>query len=1355
MAVDKKKPGEVRLNINALLPDEKYAIQVRAVDNDGASDWSQKYHIVTIDDTAGQTRLPNAPVLTSFYVDASGQYIATWNSVNTNTDGSNTVVSRYELEIASQTSATILPHYGQSGPTQARSLNFGHLRAFFGGVIPTVLTARLRVINSVGTVSEWSEPLTASLPVPNPPENPAAESVIDAIKVTWQPPADPIHLFGYRVYMSRIDENFIPDQMGRSNLVYEGGATEFAYTSLSYELMHYFKIVSYSEAGLESTWVTTQGQPKSPYGPDDVPPLVPTLDEPTMNSDRTVAAQASLSWSIQEDHKDNKDISGFVVAWRMQGEERWRNSYFEKNARNGVIDMPRPFANYEFKVAAYDFVANYSEFSDVQPLEAAGPPPEQVTGVDGVGRYDGIRVVWNASESQAVVNGGTYEVQFKNTNSFTTDTPSEYKTGNTFIDVTGLTPFESTWYFRVRAVDVLGRPGPWSVVVSKVLPPFPVQAETDGVAPSTPPGGVRAVGGLNYVNISWNRVTNNDEVKYEIFMNPSPGVTAIPANFAGESSGTSFMVNALPNGNALAQDTNYYFKVRAIDADGSGPLSTEVSSQLTQVLSTDLGINMSGENLYYNSSFDTDSDGNGLANYWAVYNNSPSTEPATPSLVAGRTGEKAQRITWTGVNSTTKGVYSTGAAVTKRDTEYILSFYARSNGGTGFDLRFAQLPVGGLAGVTWLENPAPSATVWQRYIAKFTTTGVPDPGNAYITIKGHTGNGGWVEFDDAQIEAGNVASAYKTGTVSIAKLATGKFETADMIIATGGRVMSNLYQTSGGTKGYLLTDQGLTLKSGQVDAGTLVANTTITSNLYVGAKLEVATSGAIQSANYSTTGSGAGYKIGSLGIDIRSGSVAAGALIAGTITSPDIRLGAGGKLTIDANGQIVSNNYSNGVSGFKISNVGIEMWDANSKINVKALETGTLTSTVITLGSGGIIQSAGWVAGTGARFKIDEAGLEMINGSIIGSTIVTDQLYSAQFETVAGTTRRKFSISGDGYAEFSGGRVYGNMRIGSNGSHAIESGTYNGVTGWRIQGDGNAAFFNVNTYSMNVYWAATVGGDPSHHLKSASFAYGSAGWIIRGDGYAEFNGGLLRVGSAWGGLTELRDHGGNAQIRMFVPGDLNRWNTVRAAGEMFEMRGAYGGAVEMYRSEAWWTGRSLVRLIQDVDITSRLFVGNNITVYQGGLWVQNGGIAITNGGFEMGGELRLNSYADGGGGARPLVIGDGGVVQLGGSSKRYKDNIKNLDVRKEDVLSLKPREFDWNKNSGHSGHSVGFIAEEADSLGLDKWVYYKSLSKGSEPVPDGFDYEGFTAALLMVAQEQQKEIDELKTQVAKLVKANS
>lgn len=1277
----------IKLNINGLIPNEKYVVQVRAVDGKEESEWSQKFHFKTDSDKEG-TGGPSVPQ-NVVWVQGPESVIAQWDTVTENVNGTPSNVTKYEVEVSGDLgggpivnqSALLVSNHGLG--IEQKPYSVSNIMSIFGGYIPDTVYLRVRTVNSGGSRSDWSAIASILIGKPDPPTDavppPTAASIVDAVKLAWTPPVNLANVAGYVVYVG-ITSDFVPSATKK---IYQGPSPTATHNTIAYDVTQYYKIRAYSLFGKESDDLLAEGKPKSPYGPDTVPPLQPTLAAPTMDRTTLTAPKVNLTWTINEAAEENEDISGFVIRWRITGDTNWRTNYFDKTARAGVIDIPRPFSNYQFEISAYDFVANYSAYAGtLQTLTGASAPPLQTTGVDSVPRWDGLRIVWNESTSEAVkYTGGRYEVQLRSTNSFPADTPVEYTTANTFIDVAGLASL-STWYYRVRAVDSANQAGPWSIVDSVTLPAFPVASASDGIAPTSAPANPRVTGGLNYVNVSWDRVTNADAVFYEVYVDDAASVTAIAGNFAGQSSGTSLMVTNLPDGSPLMQETEYFFKVRAVDIDGPGPLSAEVSTELTQVLSTDLGINMGGENLLYNSSLDVDSDANGLANYWQVVNDSSGTEPHTATLVAGMTGTFAQRVAWTGVNSSTKGIKSNGASILRKNTEYVVSFYARSNGGTGFNVKSTPA----LLSVVAVDNPTPHATNWQRYIFKVVTGATVDANNITMYVVGNTVSGGWLEIDDAQIEAGNLASAYKTGTVSIAKLATGKFETADMIIATGGRIVSQTYLNNPNT-GFLITDAGITIKDGQIDAKNLIANTTVTSNLYVGALLEVATGGAIRSANYSTAGAGAGFRIDSVGIDIRSGTVAAGTFSAGTITSPAIVLGANGKITVDSTGSIQSNNYANGTTGWKISNLGIEMWDVNSKINVNALETSTLTTTTLTIGSGGVIQSSTWAGGSGARWQLSENAFTMHNGAITGSTIITNQLYSmTDVPNPAGGTRKSFSINTDGYAELTGARIYGNLIV-SNSS--------------------------------------------VHRVTSENFNPGYSGWQIRGDGVANFN--SLGVGGGGGqDYMVVESLGGKAYIRLFRGSDGVLLGDFKSS--------TYGVTLASPSSSLDLTGPN-VYVNGGLVISGSVYTTQTVTAGQ-----LTGSNITSHTNIAAGHTFNAASMPWAGANARYVMVGDDGWFTKGPvSSERYKHSISTLETSVENVLALEPKQFKYNHDGENATFVTGFLAEQAHEAGLTEWVDYTEID--GKIVPDGFRYPEFLSAHQLVLRAHQQEIAELKSRL--------
>lgn len=117
------------------------------------------------------------------------------------------------------------------------------------------------------------------------------------------------------------------------------------------------------------------------------------------------------------------------------------------------------------------------------------------------------------------------------------------------------------------------------------------------------------------------------------------------------------------------------------------------------------------------------------------------------------------------------------------------------------------------------------------------------------------------------------------------------------------------------------------------------------------------------------------------------------------------------------------------------------------------------------------------------------------------------------------------------------------------------------------------------------------------------------------------------------------------------------------------------------------------------------------------------------------------------------------------SDRKHKDIIGDLDFAKELIMGLKPVEFQWKNSDRHKRSHMGLIAQDAFKLckdiGKDLSFYEAHYKDGSdyhgEEVDDenldwGMMYDELIAPLIKVVQQQQKEIDELKSIVAELAK---
>jgi hypothetical protein len=109
-----------------------------------------------------------------------------------------------------------------------------------------------------------------------------------------------------------------------------------------------------------------------------------------------------------------------------------------------------------------------------------------------------------------------------------------------------------------------------------------------------------------------------------------------------------------------------------------------------------------------------------------------------------------------------------------------------------------------------------------------------------------------------------------------------------------------------------------------------------------------------------------------------------------------------------------------------------------------------------------------------------------------------------------------------------------------------------------------------------------------------------------------------------------------------------------------------------------------------------------------------------------------------GGTTRAMRVSTSGLYGYASSTRRRKEQIENYAIDSQALLSLPLKKFKY-KNDESGVQQYGFIAEDAQDLGLDELIQYDSTG-----VPDYFSYETLPIFLLQLIQELKAEIDQLK-----------
>lgn len=1056
-----------KIKLEGLKPDTDYFAQVRALlPEKQFSEWSLRFEFTTISDQS----VPKTPTNIT-WTPSDRFYRAQYDTVTKNVDETDAEILRYEVEISNGGQTHVISTNPDSGSIQKWRISSEDLRVRFGN-IPSQVGFRVRAVNFSEKASAWSSLITASIGAPNPPTNAVVTEIESGIKVEWTPPVDKTNVLGYRVYVDT-NPSFVPSA---SNRFYEGPATNYTYNTLTFQL-HYFKIRSYSEYGVESTDLLAQGTPKSPFEPDTTPPVVPggltvvAVGTPPNKS-------AKVSWTFDATG-NNQDVHQFVIRWRKVGETDWNMDFASKEARTLTIPLPQPFANYEFQIGVLDWVGNYSAYSSTVTLTQAIPgPPPQISGLTATGSLDGLSIKWGASSADDVINGGFYEVQIATDAGFSTGLLN-YKTGNTYIDVNGLAS-DTTYYVRVRAVDVEGSSGSYSSTLTTATTSFPVTPLSDGVAPASSPAATVS-GGIGYLFVNWTATTNADPVTYEVHISTTNNFTPSAGTKVAETSATNIILEKDAAGANLAYGTTYYVKLLSKDRDGAASAyGTQGSGSPVKGTIGDLTLTAGDVGAYTTTQTDnlvtTSANGKNKITYaptapvnetntgilgdtWYVrQSTSPFQITAVYELTTAPSTWTQRKINGATLDNLDAGTVSTGLLNAAR-----VQIGAASTYSSGYDPSTKETPDGAQAKADGARTNAvndlktlwghPSNTTlidggdiytnsiraYSMAIADFTNywpnqtfaydspnlggtqNEAPPIGNARsLTGRDHVASGwSWpIKFGETWMIEYTAKAITGSAVLSAAIWQTG---------GNGNQPFLNLGNTGGGNSLVELADLGNGWKRYRKIFTVSMANgttTPTTGQLYF--QIEQASSGG-----------GTNWNIADIVVRKRFGGelIVDGSVAATKITTGDLSAAI---ITLQAGGQIKTSN-----SEVIISNTGIQVSGANSSITASSLTTGTFAAgqalTVngnmtiqgnTTIAASGYIQSNNYVANS-TGFRLSAAGLDIFSGVISAALL--------KGGTVSSTDIR---LGSDGI-----------LQVDSTG--VIKSNNYSpGVSGWQLSSSG-------------------------------------------------------------------------------------------------------------------------------------------------------------------------------------------------------------------------------------------------------------------------------------------------------------
>ena len=136
-------------------------------------------------------------------------------------------------------------------------------------------------------------------------------------------------------------------------------------------------------------------------------------------------------------------------------------------------------------------------------------------------------------------------------------------------------------------------------------------------------------------------------------------------------------------------------------------------------------------------------------------------------------------------------------------------------------------------------------------------------------------------------------------------------------------------------------------------------------------------------------------------------------------------------------------------------------------------------------------------------------------------------------------------------------------------------------------------------------------------------------------------------------------------------------------------------------------------------------------------------------------KFEIGQNTTGTGNVRFRVLGSGTVYASSDivayynfSDQRLKTDVKPTTDNLEKILKLEPIEYRWKDGGREGKKEIGLIAQEVEKIVPEVVRENKRLSDDDETLYKQVDYEHLVSTLIGAVQEQQKQIDDLKSELA-------
>ena len=508
-----------------------------------------------------------------------------------------------------------------------------------------------------------------------------------------------------------------------------------------------------------------------------------------------------------------------------------------------------------------------------------------------------------------------------------------------------------------------------------------------------------------------------------------------------------------------------------------------------------------------------------------------------------------------------------------------------------------------------------------------------------------------------------------------------------------------------------------------------------------------------------TNGTDTSTAVSASGNPVRIGQVTSGDIV--TITADKIATG-----TLDA-GSTVTVGSPTG-KRVVLAGTGDPLTIYDTDGSTKLLSYSTTSGRLSIVGDGSFTGNLS-IGSSNSIFKAEPAtGIWLGNASYASApfSVSTNGVLKANSGTIGGWTlassylqnsAQTFQINSNDSTMYIGPYTSGNhIRISASGGivHTNSSGSATG--NFTLTPNGNLTISGTFTISAS----STIDGTSASIVKSGA-ASGAAA-VQEGNGVS-LNGSKqittistssgISIGTATSGArVELTSAGLKAYNSSGTNTvSINSNGSASFSGEIISSSGTIGGwtlsSTQIYsgtgafmRSDNGNIGGNTITAFSDVNCSGQIVAGTYVSV---GTSLNVGGSATfgsASGLFEFlstSGNIRVSStYSTQVSGGRTMLVSSSGLYGTSASTERKKHNIEDYVIDEDALLSLNVKKFNYLEEiDPEQIVQYGFIAEQAQQLGLEELVQYDS-----EGLVDYFDYSRLPIFLLEVAKTQKAKI---------------